>query len=134
MRDWLVDKSALWKLARSPEYDVWVERINRGRVWVGLPTVLEVAVSARNADHWPVLRRGLLAPLLTLEATPRSEAVAVEIMTALVAAGLHRSVPLPDVLVASLAAANRLAVLHDARDFERIHQVYGAPDVERLAT
>lgn len=132
MTDWLVDKSALWRLAQSPDYELWIDRINRGRVRVGLPTVLEVAVSARDADHWPQLRRGLLAPLLTCETTPRSEAVAVEIMDALVTARLHRSVPLPDILVASLAAAHRLTALHDDRDFDRIHETYGAPDVERL--
>lgn len=109
-----------------------MERINHGRIWVGLPTVLEVAVSARSADHWPVLRRELLAPLLTLEATPRSETIAVEIITALVTERLHRSVPLPDVLIAALAAAQRLTVLHHDRDFDRIRDAYGAPEVERL--
>lgn len=132
MTDWLIDKSALWKLAQSPDYEVWIDRINRGRVWVGLPTVLEVAVSARDAADWLRLRRGLLAPLLTLEATPRSEAIAVEIMDGLVEARLHRAVPLPDVLIAALAVANRLTVLHDDKDFNRIHDVYAAPAVERL--
>lgn len=132
MTDWLVDKSALWKLAQSPDYEVWIDRINRGRVWVGLPTVLEVAVSARDAAHWPTLRRALLAPLLTLDATPRSETIAVEIMDALVETRLHRAVPLPDVLIAALAVANRLTVLHDDKDFDRIHDVYGEPAVERL--
>jgi len=130
--DWLIDKSALWKLAQSPDYETWIDRINRGQVWVGLPTVLEVAVSARDADHWPTLRRRLLAPLLTLDATPRSEAIAVETMDALVAARLHRCVPLPDVLVAALAATHRLTALHHDRDFDRIHDTYGAPDVEWL--
>lgn len=132
MPDWLIDKSALWKLSQSPDYQVWIDRINRGRVWVGLPTVLEVAVSARDAHHWPILRRGLLAPLLATEATPRSETIAVEIMDALVEARLHRTVSLPDILVASLAAAHRLTALHHDRDFDRIHDTYGAPDVERL--
>lgn len=132
MTDWLIDKSALWKLAQSPDYEIWIDRINRGRVWVGLPTVLEVAVSARDVADWPTLRRGLLAPLLTLDATPRSETIAVEIMDALVGARLHRAVPLPDVLIAALAVANRLTVLHDDKDFDRIHDAYGAPSVERL--
>jgi hypothetical protein len=29
---WLVDKSALWKLPRSPDYPVLLDRINRGQV------------------------------------------------------------------------------------------------------
>ncbi|MDQ3782580.1 MAG: VapC toxin family PIN domain ribonuclease [Actinomycetota bacterium] len=132
MTEWLIDKSALWKLPRSPDYPVWLDRINRGQIWGCLPTRLEVAVSARDPEHWPVLRQDLLAPLLEAHATPRSEAIAMEIMDALVAARLHRSVPLPDVLIASIAVAARLTVLHDDSDFNRIHQEYGAPVVERL--
>lgn len=132
MTDWLIDKSALWKLPQSPEYEVWIDRINRGQVRGGLPTRLEVAVSARDPGHWPSLRRALLAPLLEAHATPRSEAVAMEIMSALVAARLHRAVPLPDVMIASIAVVDRLTVLHDDRDFDRIREVYGAPDGERL--
>ncbi|WP_019878015.1 PIN domain-containing protein [Sporichthya polymorpha] len=133
MTDWVVDKSALWKLPHSPDYATWLERINRGRVWVGLPTSLEVAVSSRDANHWPAMKTDLLAPLLTLNATPRSEDIAMEIMEALVGAKLHRTVSLPDVLIAALAVEHRLTVLHDDQDFERIHSVYGdRPDVERL--
>ncbi len=133
MTDWLIDKSALWKLPQSPDYEVWLDRINRGRVWVGLPTKLEVAVSARDPQHWPTLRHQLLEPLLDAAATPRSEAVAVEIMEALLSAGLHRCVLLPDVMVASLAVVGRLTVLHHDRDFDRINQIYGEPTAEWLS-
>jgi len=53
-------------------------------------------------------------------------------MDALVGARLHRAVPLPDVMIASIAVADQLTVLHDDRDFDRIRQVYGAPPAERL--
>jgi hypothetical protein len=133
MTDWVIDKSALWKLPRSPDYPTWIDRINQGRAWVSLPTVLEVAVSSRDVADWPRLRDEVLAPLLTLNATPRSERRAVEIMAALIAARLHRSVPLPDILIASLAVEHRLSVLHDDHDFDRIRSVYGdRPDVEQL--
>jgi predicted nucleic acid-binding protein len=129
---WLIDKSALWKLPRSRDYATWVDCINRGEVSISLPTRLEVAVSARDREHWPLLKRDLLAPLLDAYATPRSEAVAVQLMDALVERGLHRSVALPDVMVASVAVAEGLTVLHDAHDFERIHQAFGGPVVQRL--
>lgn len=48
MTGWLIDKSALWKLPQSPDYEVWLDRINRGKVWAGLPTKLEVGVSAQQ--------------------------------------------------------------------------------------
>ncbi len=89
-------------------------------------------MSARDPDHWPTLRHQLLEPLLEAHATPRSEAVAVEIMEALLDARLHRSVPLPDVIIASVAAVHRLTVLHHDRDFDRISEVYGEPATERL--
>ena len=133
MTDWLIDKSALWKLPQSPDYEVWLDRINRGTVWAGLPTKLEVAVSARDPQHWPTLRHNLLEPLLDAAATPRSEAVAVEIMEALLGARLHRCVPLPDVMIASLAVVGHLTVLHHERDFDLINQVYGESAVEWLA-
>jgi predicted nucleic acid-binding protein len=129
---WLADKSALWKLPQSPDYRDWLNKINRGQVLLSLPTQLEVAVSARNAAHWPILRGNLLEPLLTVNATPRSESVAIEIMDALITANLHRTVPIPDALVAAVAVVERLTVLHDDRDFERIREVYGAPANERL--
>lgn len=132
MNDWLIDKSALWRLPRSPDYGTWLDRINRGRVWAGLPTRLEVAVSAREPEHWPTLRGQLLDPLLEAQTTPRSEAVALEIMEALLGARLHRSVPLPDVLIASLAVVQRLTVLHHDRDFDRITEAYGQPEAEWL--
>lgn len=133
MTDWLIDKSALWKLPQSPDYETWLDRINRGQIRVGLPTWLEVVVSARDAGHWPSMRKALLEPLVQVYTTPRSEAVAVEIMEALLAEGLHRSVPLPDVMIAALAVVDRLTVLHHDRDFDRIAAAYGAPAVERLA-
>lgn len=132
MTGWLVDKSALWRMPRSPDLDEWIDRINRGLVWACVPTRLEVAVSARNVDHWAVLRRDLMDPLVDAKTSPRSERIALEIMDALVAGRLHRSVPLPDVLVASIAVAEGLTVLHDDRDFERIREVYGEPAAERL--
>lgn len=100
---------------------------------VSLPTWLEVAVSARNPEHWPMLQAQLLDPLLALEATPRSEAEARRIMDELVGARLHWAVPLPDVMVASIASAEQLTVLHDDRDFERIRERCGGPDEERLS-
>lgn len=133
MTDWLIDKSALWKLPQSADYEVWLARINRGKVWASLPTKLEVAVSARDPQHWPTLRHQLLDPLLDAAATPRSETVAVDIMEALLSAGLHRCVSLPVVMIASIAAVGRMTVLHHDRDFDRIAQVYGEPAVEWLA-
>ncbi|MGF1645874.1 MAG: PIN domain-containing protein [Kineosporiaceae bacterium] len=129
---WLVDKSALWKLTRSADRQLWQDRIERGLVHVCLVTELEVAVSARHYRDVEVMADALLGPLVRTWLSPRSEAVANDIMKLLVVAGFHRSVPVPDVLVAAVAVAEGLTVLHDDRDFERIAEVYGAPEHERL--
>jgi hypothetical protein len=132
MTTWLVDTSAVWKVPDSADYTTWLDRIDRGLVEVCLPTWLEIARSARSAEHWPVLRRSLLSPLVPRSMTPRAERLAIDIAGSLVAAGLHRAVPVPDVMVAAVAAADGLTVLHDDRDFDRIAEVFGAPAVERL--
>jgi hypothetical protein len=129
---WLIDKSALWKLTRSPDLDLWHERIERGLVHVCLVTELEAAVSARHYRDVEVMADALLGPLVRTWISPRAEAISNEIMKLLVVAGLHRSVPIPDVLVAAVAAAEGLTVLHDDRDFARIAEVFRAPEQERL--
>ena len=48
---WLIDKSALWKLPRAPDYSAWLDRINRGLIHACVATRREVAVSARSASH-----------------------------------------------------------------------------------
>jgi predicted nucleic acid-binding protein len=62
----------------------------------------------------------------------------VEVLTTHARQVLHRSVPVPDVIVAAVAVAvavavaEGLTVLHDDRDFGRIAEVYGGPEHERL--
>ena len=46
---WLVDKSALVRLATSPDSKLWIERIGRGLVHITTVTLLEVGHSARSA-------------------------------------------------------------------------------------
>ena len=132
MRGWLIDKSALWKLDHSPDYDEWLNRINRGLVWACMMTRLEVAVSAHDAERWPELRHRLLDPLLDASTTARSERIAMEILESLMERQLQHSVPNPDIMIASVAVAENLTVLHDDRDFERIRDSYGEPAIERL--
>lgn len=61
MTTWLVDKSALVRLARSPDADEWASRIARGLLRISTVTLLEVGFSARSAGD---LRAGLDRPPL----------------------------------------------------------------------
>lgn len=60
----LIDRSALRKLPQSPDHESWLDRINGGMVWAALLAWPEVAASARDPQHRPVLRSSLLALML----------------------------------------------------------------------
>jgi predicted nucleic acid-binding protein len=130
---WLIDKSALVRLATSSSVDVWADRIERGLVRIATVTLLEVGYSARDAQD---LRAGLREPpvaSLPVEyATPTSEDRAVEVLTLLADRGHHRAPSVPDLLVAATAEITGLAVLHDDKDFEMIAEITGQ-STERLS-
>ncbi|MFL5817556.1 MAG: PIN domain nuclease [Conexibacter sp.] len=129
---WLVDKSALVRLGRSPDSDAWADRIERGLVRIATVTLLEVGYSARDAQD---IHAGLCEPpvaSMPVEyAAPASEDRAVEVLTLLVDRGHHRAPSVPDLLVAAIAERAGLVVLHQDKDFDLIAQVTGQP-AERL--
>lgn len=133
MTTWLIDKSALVRLAHSPDAPAWADRIERGLVRICNVTRLEVGFSARSAED---LRAGVARPPLAgmpVEyLTPPIEDRAFEVQLILAERGHHRAASIPDLLVAAIAEVGQLTVLHVDKDFELIAQVTGQP-VERLA-
>jgi predicted nucleic acid-binding protein len=123
---WLIDKSALVRLATSPDIDVWADRIERGLVRVATVTLLEVGYSARDAED---LHAGLheppVASMPVEYATPASEDRAVEVLTLLADQGHHRAPSVPDLLIAATAESTGLVVLHHDKHFDLIAQVTG---------
>lgn len=133
MTTWLIDKSALVRLAVSPDSAEWAERIGRGLVRVTTVTRLEVGYSARSG---PQLRAGLRQPPMSSMPveylTPAIEDRAVEVLTLLADRGQHRAPSIPGLIIAATAELADLTILHVDKDFELIAQVTGQP-VERLA-
>ena len=133
MTAWLIDKSALVRLAASPDAGEWAERIERGLVRITTVTRLEAGYSARSG---PELRAGLRRPPLSSMPveylTPAIEDRAVEILTLLADRGQHRAPSIPDLIIAATAELAGLTVLHPDKDFEVIAHVTGQP-VERLS-
>lgn len=133
MATWLIDKSALVRLASSPDAADWASRISRGLVRISTLTLLEVGFSARSADD---LRRSRAEPPLSAMPveylTPAIEDRAVAVQQALADIGQHRALSIPDVLIAATAEVSSLTVLHVDKDFDLIADVTGQP-VERLA-
>jgi predicted nucleic acid-binding protein len=129
---WLIDKSALVRLAVTPDAADWAGRIERGLVRITTVTRLEIGYSARSG---PDLRAGLQQPPLSSMPveylTPAIEDRAFEILTLLADRGQHRAPSVPDLIIAATAELAGLTVLHLDKDFDVIAEITGQP-VERL--
>jgi len=129
---WLIDKSALVRLAASRDATEWASRIERGLVRITTVTRLEVGYSARSG---PDLRAGLAQPPLSSMPveylTPAIEDRSVEVLTLLADRGRHRAPSIPDLIIAATAELAGLTVLHLDKDFDVIAELTGQP-VERL--
>lgn len=132
MTDWLIDKSALVRLAASPDAAEWANRIERGLVRITTITRLEVGYSARSgADLRAGLRQPPVSAMPVEYLTPAIEDRAVEVLTVLADRGQHRAPSVPDLIIAAAAELAGLTVLHCDKDFDLIASVTGQP-AERL--
>lgn len=130
---WLIEKSALVRLAQSVDAGEWVRRIEHGVVRISTVTRLEVGFSARSAQDLRVGRERPPLALMPVEyLTPAMEDRAIEVQAALADRGHHRAASIPDLLIAATAELAQLTVLHLDKDFELIAEITGQP-VERLA-
>jgi predicted nucleic acid-binding protein len=129
---WLIDKSALVRLATSTDAQEWADRIGRGLVRITGITLLEVGFSARSG---PDLREATGQPPLSLmpveHLTPAMEQRAIEVQVLLADQGKHRAPGIPDLLIAAVAERAGHTVLHLDKDFDLIADITGQP-TERL--
>ena len=132
MTTWLIDKSALVRLAESPDAAEWAARIERGLVRITTVTRLETGYSARSG---PEMRAGFQRPPLSSMPveylTPAIEDRAVELLTLLADRGQHRAPSIPDLIIAATAELAGLTVLHLDKDFDLIAEITAQP-MERL--
>lgn len=132
MTNWLIDTSALVRLANSPDAGVWADRIERGLVRISTVTRLEVGYSAKSGpDLRAAVRRPPLASMPVEYQTPAIEDRAVEVQMLLADLGRHRAPSVPDLIVAATAELAGLTVVHRDKDFDLIAEVTGQP-TERL--
>jgi len=129
---WLIDRSALVRLAASPDAAEWANRIGRGLVRITSVTRLEIGYSSRSG---PDLRAGLRRPPLSSMPveylTPLIEDRSLEVLTLLADRGQHRAPSVPDLVIAATAELAGLTVLHVDKDFDVIAEITGQP-LERL--
>lgn len=124
---WLVDKSVLARLHRSPVADVVLPRLHAGQIGVSVLTELEIGYSARSSADYRSQRSDVLDHLLPVLLPPRAEQRAREVQAELVARGQHRAVAVPDLLIAATAEIEGLTVLHYDADFDLVAAVTDQP-------
>ncbi len=130
--DWLIDKSALVRLADASDAVQWANRIERGMVRISAVTRLEVGHSARTAAQVRSLFRTPPISSMPVEyLTPAIEDRALEVQLALADKGRHRAPSIPDLIIAATAEFAGLTVLHVDKDFDLIAEITGQPS-ERL--
>jgi predicted nucleic acid-binding protein len=133
LTEWLIDASALARIASSPDAAVWVTNVQRGLVRISTVTRLEIGFSARSgSDLRGASRRSPVSWMPIEYLTPAIEDRALEVQMLLADQGHHRAASVPDLLVAATAELAGLTVLHVDKDFDLIAAVTGQP-VERLA-
>lgn len=127
---WLIDKSALARLAESSDPDLWSNRIERGLVHISNVTRLEIGYSAQSGD---VARREFrespLAAMPIEYLTPKIEDRALEVQMLLADRGQHRGPSIPDLIIAATAEHSGLTILHVDKDFDTITAITGQPTV-----
>ena len=132
MTSWLIDKSALVRLAASADAEGWAGQIERGLVRIATVTRLEVGYSAKTGRALRnATRRPPLSSMPVEYQTPVIEYRAVQVQMLLADRGQHRATSIPDLLVAATAEVVGLTLLHVDKDFELIASVTGQL-VERL--
>jgi predicted nucleic acid-binding protein len=125
---WLIDKSALVRLAASPDAAEWASRIERGLIRITTVTRLEVGYSARSgADLRAGIRQPPVSAMPVEYLTPAIEDRAVEVLTLLADLGQHRAPSVPDLIIAATAELAGLTVLHCDKDFDLIASVTSQP-------
>jgi len=125
MATYLADKSALTRSDTRPGVREVIEPLLLGgRIATCGIVDLELLYSARSRDTYSELAE-LLRAMPRAPVTDATVNRALEVQALLASKAQHRSVPLPDLLVAACAEAAGLTVLHYDADYERIAKLTG---------
>jgi predicted nucleic acid-binding protein len=127
MATYLADKSALTRSDTRPQVREVIEPLLlAGRIATCGIVDLELLYSAPS----PAVYHELAEALQAMPRVPVTDSAvdrALEVQSLLADQSQHRSVPLPDLLIAACAEAAGLTVLHYDTDYERIAALTGQP-------
>ncbi len=123
-RSLLLDNSAWARLVDgrliNPYRKTFEAALTAGQLWTCPPTLLEMRYSARDGDQFTTLVDELDAlPHAPLTAAAAAQALTAQAELAAAPGVSHRVKPV-DLLIASVAAAEGLGVLHYDRDYDAI--------------
>ena len=121
--------TSVWARRRHPAVAPWwSQAILAGDVGMCEMVLLELLHSARTGQEMRTLRRDLLG-LPQIVSTERAWARAVDVYQMLADRGPqhHRSVKLPDLLIAASAEEAEWTLVHYDQDFDAIAAVSGQP-------
>lgn len=123
---YLVDKSALARAQHPAVIDAIGPLIRAGLIGICGVVEAEMLVSARNvAEHDETRRR--LRGFEWLPAPDEAWSWVADLQRSLTERGLHRAVPIPDLLIAATAHLHRVTILHYDADFDLIAEITGQP-------
>lgn len=126
LAQYLVDKSALSRLAVPEVALVLRKLVDQGLTATCGMVSLEMLYSARNGDEHDQIKAGLGAhEWIFIEDEDFGRAIEVQRMLA--ALGRHRAASLADLLIAAVAERTGVTVLHYDNDFDLISEVTGQP-------
>ncbi len=122
--DYLADTSVFARLTQPSVTAAFAPMAAEGRVALCAPVAFELGYSARNHEDYRALGDRLLA-FVFVGVTDADHRRSLEVQGELSARGRHRALSLVDALVAAIAEARHLTVLHYDADFELVSQVTG---------
>jgi predicted nucleic acid-binding protein len=121
----LVDSSVLMRLRESAIRQAIEPRAERGELARAGISDLEIGYSARSATEWDRLAEAL--QVFDLVETTADHVRRARQVQRLLASKHQRGRKVPDFLIAAVAEAQGLTVLHYDADFDRIAAVTGQP-------
>jgi predicted nucleic acid-binding protein len=124
---YMLDKSAAYRTRVPAVYERVAPLLDRGLIATCGIADLEYGVSARSADDHLTLRATRRDALEYLTTPDEAWDRAWYVQGELARDGLHRSVKVPDLIVAAVAEHHAVTVLHYDHDFDRIAEVTGQP-------
>lgn len=124
----LADTSAWHRSGLGSVYPAWREALHGDQVATTPMVRLEVLYSARSSAHYAAVSRELDA-LVPVPSGRRVFDRALQVQRALAERGElhHRSVSLPDLLIAAAAELAGATLWHYDSDYDRIAEVTGQP-------